>query len=178
MSLLTGLAYPFIITGISNVTMPEKAQGSLIISKGKVIGSALIGQDFSDVRVFPRTPFSPWKNHMTRAIQAAATSDRQTRNSSKTSAKECNRSVMKMGSNPPCLFRLIWSSHLPAALIRISALKRRFFRQQGSLMPAVCRKQKSRKTIAEVAERSYFGGPEIVNVLKLNHGHRRVDALN
>ena len=56
MSLLTGLVYPFIITGISNVTMPHKARGSLIISKDKVIGSALIGQHFSDVRYFHGRP--------------------------------------------------------------------------------------------------------------------------
>ena len=61
MSLLTGLAYPFIITGISNVTMPDKARGSLIISKDKVIGSALIGQAFYKCPIFPWAPFSPWK---------------------------------------------------------------------------------------------------------------------
>jgi K+-transporting ATPase ATPase C chain len=56
MSLLTGLAYPFIITGISNIAMPQKAQGSLIISKDKVIGSALIGQMFSDPTYFHGRP--------------------------------------------------------------------------------------------------------------------------
>ena len=56
MSLLTGLAYPFIITGISNVTMPDKARGSLIISKDKVVGSALIGQHFTNARYFHGRP--------------------------------------------------------------------------------------------------------------------------
>ena len=56
MSLLTGLVYPFIITAISDVTMPDKARGSLIISKDKVVGSALVGQQFSDVRYFHGRP--------------------------------------------------------------------------------------------------------------------------
>jgi potassium-transporting ATPase KdpC subunit len=56
MSLLTGLAYPFIITGISDVTMPQKAKGSLIISSDKVIGSNLIGQAFSRPAYFHGRP--------------------------------------------------------------------------------------------------------------------------
>lgn len=54
-TLLTGVAYPLAITGIAQVLMPEKANGSLISKSGVVIGSELIGQNFtSDLNFWPR----------------------------------------------------------------------------------------------------------------------------
>lgn len=47
MTLLTGLAYPLVITGISQSLFPEKANGSLIWKDGRFAGSRLIGQNFS-----------------------------------------------------------------------------------------------------------------------------------
>lgn len=46
LSLLLGLAYPLVVTGVAQVLMPHAANGSLIVKDGKVVGSALIGQDF------------------------------------------------------------------------------------------------------------------------------------
>jgi K+-transporting ATPase ATPase C chain len=48
MTVLTGLAYPFAVTGIARVIFPDQAAGSLIMRDGKPIGSRLIGQSFSD----------------------------------------------------------------------------------------------------------------------------------
>ena len=52
LSLLTGLLYPGVITAISQVVFQKQAGGSLIVKDGKVVGSTLIGQPFSDPKYF------------------------------------------------------------------------------------------------------------------------------
>jgi K+-transporting ATPase ATPase C chain len=51
-TVVTGIAYPLIVTGIAKVTMSDAANGSLIVKDGKVVGSRLIGQPFSDPKYF------------------------------------------------------------------------------------------------------------------------------
>ena len=54
--LLCGIIYPLVVTGISQVLFPNKANGSIIEVNGKEVGSKLVGQDFTDERFMKCRP--------------------------------------------------------------------------------------------------------------------------
>ncbi|WP_407187881.1 K(+)-transporting ATPase subunit C [Bradyrhizobium centrosematis] len=70
---ITGLAYPLAMTAIAGALFPAKAQGSLIEKDGKVIGSALIGQEFKDDKYFhgrPSVTVAPDPNDSSKTVSA------------------------------------------------------------------------------------------------------------
>lgn len=56
MTMLTGVAYTMVVTGIATVVFPEQAAGSLVESEDGVVGSRLIGQSFTSVDSFQPRP--------------------------------------------------------------------------------------------------------------------------
>jgi len=52
LTLLTGIAYPYAVTGVAQAMFPHQANGSLIVKDGKAVGSELIGQPFGDPKHF------------------------------------------------------------------------------------------------------------------------------
>jgi K+-transporting ATPase ATPase C chain len=56
LTVLTGVAYPLLVTGVAQVAFPHAANGSLVEHDGKVVGSELIGQQFDNAKYFASRP--------------------------------------------------------------------------------------------------------------------------
>lgn len=170
-TLLLGLAYPLTVTGIAGAVMPEQAGGSLITDKGRVIGSALIGQDFTGPGMFHPRPSAAGKGY-----DAAASSGSNLAPGSQALADRVGASVKALrddgvaGAIPADLVTTSGSGLDPdlspaAALAQVPRIA-----SARGLAPAAVAALVTAATRAPV-----FGEPH-VNVLALNRELDRISA--
>lgn len=160
-SILLGLIYPLTITGIAQILMPQKANGSLIVENGQVIGSSLIGQKFDKPEYFNSRPSAVDYN-------AAASGASNLGPSSKKLIEQVKVRIKKSGQK----------QHLPADMVLTSAsgLDPHISIKNAQLqMPRIAKvrhlsESEIKKLVDENTDQDFIGlwGQDAVNVLKLN----------
>jgi len=166
-SIITGVVYPLLITGIVQTAIPEQAGGSLITVDGKVIGSELIGQSFTGVGYFQGRPSAAsYSANGSAASNLAPSSPRL--------IEEVRRRVeqVRVENN------LSQDAPVPADLVQSSASGLDpHIRMQGAMLqvPRIARardlpESEVKLLVYQNLEPAQFGilGQERINVLKLN----------
>jgi K+-transporting ATPase ATPase C chain len=178
LTLITGLGYPLAMTGIAGVIFPSQAQGSIIERDGKVLGSALIGQEFTSEQYFhgrPSATTAPDPKDATKTVpapyNAANSSGSNLGPTNKALIDRVKEDVDKLKAENP-------SASVPIDLVTTSASGLDpNISPEGALfqVPRVAKARKMpedrvRQLVAEHTEGRFAGllGEPRVNVLALN----------
>ncbi len=178
-SVVTGLAYPLLITGLCQLIFPHKANGSLIVASGKIVGSNLIGQSFTSPKYFNGRPSAIEKPY-----DASNSGGSNFGPSNAKFLEEVGKRIGKVrqenGLNP--------GAPVPADLVLASASGLDPDISLDAAMIQVPRVAKARnlpeaqvrETVEKLAETSFLGlaGQKRVNVVQLNLALDALVAVN
>jgi K+-transporting ATPase ATPase C chain len=177
MTVLTGLAYPLAMTGIAQVLFPHQASGSLIERDGKVIGSELIGQNFTDAKYFHGRPSATTDtdpNDSTKTVPAPYNAG----NSGGSNAGPTSKSLIERVQGDVDTLKKENGGPIPVDLVTTSASG-----LDPNITPAAAEfqvprvakarnlpEERVRALVADATEDRFLGilGEKRVNVLKLN----------
>jgi K+-transporting ATPase ATPase C chain len=169
LTIVLGVAYPLALTGICQIAFPHQANGSLIIQGGKVIGSELIGQNFSRAEYFQPRPSAAGPD----GYDAAASGGSNFGPTNQKLVDRVQASVEKFRSENPD-----YTGPIPADLVTTSASGLDPHISPDSALAQAPRVAKARgvplglvnRLIAEYTQGPDFGllGEARVNVLRLN----------
>jgi K+-transporting ATPase ATPase C chain len=167
MTVLTGIIYPLVVTGLAQVIFPDKAAGSLIERDGQIVGSRLIGQPFSGPGYFHSRP-SAAGNGYDGASSGGTNLGPTSRKLIEEQVGERAAALREMNSSSPVPVDLVTSSasgldpHITPAAAEFQIA--RVARERGM------REGEVRRLVREHTEGRQFGifGEPRVNVLGLN----------
>jgi K+-transporting ATPase ATPase C chain len=177
MTVLTGLAYPLAMTGLAQVLFPHQAAGSLIVKDNKVIGSELIGQNFTDAKYFHGRPSATTDtdpNDSTKTVPAPYNAG----NSGGSNAGPTSKSLIERVQGDVDTLKKENGGPIPVDLVTTSASG-----LDPNITPAAAEfqvprvakarnlpEERVRALVADATEDRFLGilGEERVNVLKLN----------
>jgi len=177
MTVLTGLIYPLLMTGVAQVLFPRQAAGSLIEKDGKVIGSELIGQNFTDAKYFHGRPSATTDtdpNDATKTVPAPYNAG----NSGGSNAGPTSKALIERVQGDADKLKQENKAPIPVDLVTTSASG-----LDPDITPAAAEfqvprvakarnlpEQRVRALVAEATQDRFLGilGEKRVNVLKLN----------
>jgi K+-transporting ATPase ATPase C chain len=174
-TLITGVIYPLVVTGIAQVIFPSQANGSLIVKDGKAVGSALIGQQFDDPKYFwgrlSATSTFPYNAYNADTLTGSSGSNYGPLNPALTAAVKARADALRAadpGNTAPIPVDLVTASgsgldphiSVAAALFQLP----RVAKARGMSVDAV------RALVDQNTQGRQFGflGEPVVNVLELN----------
>jgi potassium-transporting ATPase KdpC subunit len=186
LTLITGLIYPLAMTGIAQIIFPSRAQGSLIERDGKVVGSALIGQEFSSDRYFhgrPSATTAPDPKDASKTVPAPYNAA----NSGGSNLGPSNKALVdRMKADLDKLHKENPSAPVPADLVTTSASgldpdispEAAYFQVPRVAKARNLTENQVRQLVGDHVEDRFLGflGEPRVNVLKLNLALDRLSA--